>query len=100
MLLIDEREGSRVAVQKGLRVTGTLGLLDLAAERALIDFGGAVQAPEWTTFRRPAALLRELPAKHEGADSLNSGARLLRTVAAESDKHARRALLVSLEGIS
>jgi len=69
MLLIDERDGSRVAVRKGLRVTGTLGLLDLAAERGLIDFTTAVQALERTTFRRPGALLKELLAKHEGRRS-------------------------------
>jgi predicted nucleic acid-binding protein len=39
LLLIDEH---RVAIQKGLRVTGTLGILDLAAERGLIDFAGAM----------------------------------------------------------
>lgn len=52
MLLIDERDGVRVAQRKGLRVTGTLGLLDLAAERGL------------TTFRRPKALLDDLLKQH------------------------------------
>jgi predicted nucleic acid-binding protein len=42
-----------VAQGKGLRVTGTLGLLDLAAERGLIDFAEAIRSLERTSFRRP-----------------------------------------------
>ena len=34
LLLIDDRRGIRAAKQQGLRVTGTLGLLDLAADAA------------------------------------------------------------------
>jgi predicted nucleic acid-binding protein len=43
LLLIDERDGSRVARERGLRVTGTLGFLDLAAERDLVDFAQAIR---------------------------------------------------------
>lgn len=64
LLLIDERDGYRVARRKGLSVTGTLGLLDLAAERGLIDFVQAVTKLEQTTFRRPEALLEALRNKH------------------------------------
>ena len=64
MLLIDERDGFRVAQRKGLRVTGTLGLLDLAAERGLVDFELAIKKLEHTTTRRPAALLDILLDKH------------------------------------
>jgi predicted nucleic acid-binding protein len=46
LLLMDEREGSRVARDRGLRVTGTLGLLDLAAERGLVDFYQAIKELE------------------------------------------------------
>jgi predicted nucleic acid-binding protein len=67
MLLIDEREAFRVAQGRGLRVTGTLGLLDLAAERGLIDFAEAIRSLERTSFRRPQALLEALLAKHKGA---------------------------------
>ena len=66
MLLIDEREGFRAAQRKGLRVTGTLGLLDIAAERGLVDFAEAIRELEQTTFRRPPALLETLLAKHMG----------------------------------
>jgi len=60
LLLIDDRKGMRAARQQGLRVTGTLGLLDLAAERGLIDFAQAIMDLEQTTFRRPEVLLETL----------------------------------------
>jgi len=65
LLLLDERAGVRVAQRKGLRVTGTLGVLDLAAERGLVDFRQAIRSLENTTFRRPRALLEALLAKHK-----------------------------------
>ncbi|MBL8231315.1 MAG: DUF3368 domain-containing protein [Bryobacterales bacterium] len=64
LLLIDERAGFRVAKSRGLRVTGTLGLLDLAAERGMIDFAQAIGELEQTSFRRPQALLKALLAKY------------------------------------
>ncbi len=64
LVLIDERTGFRVAKERGLRVTGTLGLLDMAADKALIDFSEAIQKLERTSFRRPEALLNVLLKKH------------------------------------
>lgn len=64
ILLVDDRRAVRAAQFLGLRVTGTLGMLDLAAERGLVDFGGAVQRLESTTFHRPIALLNVLLEKH------------------------------------
>jgi predicted nucleic acid-binding protein len=64
LLLIDERGGVRAAQRQGLRVTGTLGVLDLAAERGLLDFAQAIRLLEGTTFRRPTALLEALLLKH------------------------------------
>lgn len=64
LLLIDERAGFRVAKDRGLRVTGTLGLLDLAAERGLIDFTAAMRQLEGTSFRRPEQVMQALMAKH------------------------------------
>lgn len=65
LLLIDDRKGVDVARRQGLRVTGTLGVLDLAAERGLVDFGEAIRALRLTTFRRPDELLNALLAKHQ-----------------------------------
>ena len=64
LLLIDERAGFRVARTRGLRVTGTLGVLDLAAERGMIVFAEVITALELTSFRRPADLLKVLLEKH------------------------------------
>ena len=68
LLLIDERDGYRAAKRKGIPVTGTHGLLDLAAERGLIDFAEAIKRLEQTTFRRPIALLTILLKKNGGND--------------------------------
>ena len=65
LVLIDEREGFRVAIRRGLQATGTLGVLDLAAERGLIDFGTTISALERTSFRLPTALLKGLLGKQK-----------------------------------
>jgi predicted nucleic acid-binding protein len=39
LILIDERKGTAVALTKGFEVTGTLGVLDLAATRGLVNCG-------------------------------------------------------------
>jgi len=64
LLLMDDRKGVIVARGKGLRVTGTLGVLDLAAQRGLVNFGQAVNRLRRTTFRIPEALLDSLVRKH------------------------------------
>lgn len=64
MVLIDERRGVHVARNYGLRVTGTLGLLELAAQSGLVDFTEAAQRLRLTTFRSPEALLETMLRKH------------------------------------
>jgi predicted nucleic acid-binding protein len=65
LLLMDDRDGVAAARSKGLRVTGTLGILDIAAERDLIDFAEAIKKLAVTSFRRPEALLASLLQKHK-----------------------------------
>jgi predicted nucleic acid-binding protein len=68
LLLMDDRKGVYLAKEQGLRVTGTLGILDLAASRGFLDFGQALVALKKTTFRRPDAVLNALLAKHQNKE--------------------------------
>jgi predicted nucleic acid-binding protein len=62
---MDDRKGVNAAQRKGLRVTGTPGILDLAAQRGLADFAQAVEQLRLTNFRFPHALLDALLEKHK-----------------------------------
>ena len=59
-VLIDERRALTIARKAGLFVTGTLGVLVIAAERSLIDIVQAVAASTQTTFRVSDEVLDEL----------------------------------------
>jgi predicted nucleic acid-binding protein len=61
---MDDRKGVNAALRRGLRVTGTLGILDLAAQRGLADFAQAVGQLRQTNFRVPRTLLDALLEKH------------------------------------
>lgn len=50
-VLIDEHAGRRIARARGLRVTGTLGVLELGAERGLVSLPDAVRALQATDYR-------------------------------------------------
>lgn len=60
LVLMDEREGVEEARSLGLAVTGTLGILDQAAARNLIDLSEAVTRLRQTNFRIDPALLNRL----------------------------------------
>ncbi len=64
LLLMDDRKGAQAASKLGLRVTGTLGVLDLAASRGLTDFVKAIGQLRETNFRMPQALVESLMEKH------------------------------------
>ena len=63
LLLMDDRKAV-ITRLKGLRVTGTLGVLDVAAERGLVDFAEAIRSLRRTSFQIPEALLDSLLKKH------------------------------------
>lgn len=65
LVLIDDRAGVVAAKRKGLLVTGTLGVLDLAAEHGLIDIGPVIQRLTATNFRYPQALIDRFLEAHQ-----------------------------------
>jgi predicted nucleic acid-binding protein len=60
LVLMDDRAGVAVAVSLGLAVIGTVGLLDLAARRGLIDLPEAFGRLRATSFRCRAAIYDEV----------------------------------------
>jgi predicted nucleic acid-binding protein len=51
LLPMDDRKGGKAVRGSGLRVTGTLGLLEMAVQQGLIDFAEAAERLRPTTFR-------------------------------------------------
>jgi predicted nucleic acid-binding protein len=60
LLLIDDRAGASAAQQRGLIVTGTLGVLDLASRAGLLDLRSTFTRLQRTNFRYPPSLLEKL----------------------------------------
>ena len=60
IVLIDEKSARRVAADRGLRVTGTLGLLGEAASRGLLELAPAIDRLNKTSFRYSPALLKSV----------------------------------------
>lgn len=50
VLLNDERRGREIALRRNLPVVGTLGLLERAAEKGLLDFAETLQKLKATGF--------------------------------------------------
>jgi predicted nucleic acid-binding protein len=64
LILMDDRAGVAAAYRRGLAVTGTLGVLDLAARRGLLDIATAVARLKATNFRYPPEVIEALLAEH------------------------------------
>jgi len=62
-ILLDDLRARHIAERFGLNVTGTVGVLDLAAERGLISLPEAIEALSRTDFRISAELVRETLAR-------------------------------------
>jgi predicted nucleic acid-binding protein len=58
IILIDENAARRVATERGLRVTGTLGVLGEASTLGLVDLTNAIERLRGTNFRYSPALLK------------------------------------------
>jgi predicted nucleic acid-binding protein len=59
-LIIDDRDGRKEAMQRGIKVIGTLGILNDAAIRGLIDLPTAITKLQQTSFRASAKLITVL----------------------------------------
>jgi predicted nucleic acid-binding protein len=68
LVLMDDRAGVAVAQQQGFTVTGTLGVLDLAAQRGLVDLADAFARLRTTTFRYPPEIMDALLAQQRERD--------------------------------
>jgi predicted nucleic acid-binding protein len=64
LILMDDRGGVSVARQKNLAVTGTLGILDLAARQGLLDLTEAFVRLKTTSFYYRQGLLDQILARH------------------------------------
>jgi predicted nucleic acid-binding protein len=61
LLLMDDPDGREEAARRGLRTTGTLGILEQGAMRGLLDLPSVLtQLLTTTTFRARAALIQDL----------------------------------------
>ena len=66
LVLMDDRAGVIAAKRKGFTVTGTLGVLTLAAERRLVDLEAAIAQLSSTNFRYAQRLIDRLLEAHRG----------------------------------
>jgi predicted nucleic acid-binding protein len=64
-LLIDEREGRRIAVRMGIPIAGTLAVIRDAALAGLLDLKGTIDHLKQTSFRASPALFDEILADFE-----------------------------------
>ena len=72
-VLLDEREGRDRALALNLRVSGTVGVLELAAERGLIDLNEAFAKLRRTSFRIAPQTVREALERDATRRTLNPG---------------------------
>jgi predicted nucleic acid-binding protein len=66
LILIDERKGTHVALDKGFEVAGTLGVLALAARRGLVDLADSFARLKRTNFRYRQGIMDALLDQQEG----------------------------------
>jgi predicted nucleic acid-binding protein len=61
--LTDDLEGREEAIQRGIAVTGTLGILERAALRELLDLPAAVARLQTTSFYAPPDIIEAMLAR-------------------------------------
>ena len=68
VILMDDRKGRSEAIRCGLHVTGTIGLLEAAAARGLVDFPKAVQSLRQTNARLDEELVQAALQRHRAQE--------------------------------
>src|SRR5262249_21060531 len=63
LLVMDDWDGREAALQRGLTVLGTLGVLDEAAARGLVDLPDVLSRLQGTNFRMPPEIVEILLAR-------------------------------------
>ena len=63
LLLMDDRAGRSVARTASMNVVGTLGVLDLASRRGMLDLTVCIERLQGTNFRCRPALLQQFLAR-------------------------------------
>jgi predicted nucleic acid-binding protein len=58
LILIDEKSARRIATERGMQITGTLGVLGEAAARGMVDLPAAIDRLRRTNFRCSPALMK------------------------------------------
>src|SRR5260370_16168161 len=73
LLLIDDRAGAILAQRRGLAVTGTLGVLDLASQARLLHLQDTFSRLQKTNFRYPPSLMEILLKEERNRKTGNRG---------------------------
>lgn len=60
LLIIDERLGRQIAIDRGISIIGTLGVLDDAASQGLIELSDAIARLQQTNFRISRRIIQKL----------------------------------------
>jgi predicted nucleic acid-binding protein len=71
LIILDEKAARRIAVDRGLKVTGLLGIIEIAARQNLIDVPAIVQRLQDTNFRIAPRLLQSLLERYSRPIDLN-----------------------------
>lgn len=65
LIILDEKPARQIARERGLNLTGLLGILEIAATRQLIDLPTVLERLQQTTFRASPRLLKSLLERHQ-----------------------------------
>lgn len=65
LIILDEKAARQIARERGLNLTGLLGILEIAATRRLIDLPTVLERLQQTTFRASPRLLKSLLKRHQ-----------------------------------